>query len=146
MANYRLIKMMGYSSFDEIKKRDLNKEGFGPGYSRNKFVSLLEKEDMISGLESQWVTKDGNLVFIRESARAIRNEKGKVIYYEGTVEDISDRKKAEQELQKKMQKLEQWHKLTIGREIKMIKLKDEVNKLLENAGKAPKYKIPEQIK
>jgi hypothetical protein len=55
--------------------------------------------------------------------------------------DITERKKAEQAVQEKMDELERFHKLTVGRELTMIELKKEVNGLLKKMGQEEKYKI-----
>ena len=101
LANAALIQMLGFSSFDELVSRNLEKEGFEPSYPRSQFRELIEKEGEIRGLEAAWKKRDGTSVFVRESARALRSEDGKVRYYEGTVEDITDRKMAEEALREK---------------------------------------------
>jgi len=58
-----------------------------------------------------------------------------------TLEDITERKQAERELKKRMEELERFSHLTINREKQMIQLKEEINLLLEQAGKEQKYKI-----
>lgn len=95
MANPALIQMLGYSSFDELSSHNLE-EGFQPTYSRSQFKKLVEKENGVRGLESKWTRPDGTVIFIRENARAIRGEDGTVLYYEGTVEDTTQRKHAEE--------------------------------------------------
>jgi PAS domain S-box-containing protein len=102
MANPTTVKMLGYDSFEELAKRNLEKSGYEPSYSRSEFVQRLEKDGVVTGLESAWQKRDGTTIFIRESARAVRDEKGKVIYYDGTFEDITDRKKAEEQIQKNL--------------------------------------------
>jgi len=57
--------------------------------------------------------------------------------------EITKRKRAEADLQKKMDELLQFQRLTVGREHKMIELKKEVNELLRNSGKVEKYRIVE---
>jgi PAS domain S-box-containing protein len=59
----------------------------------------------------------------------------------GTVRDITERKRAEKELKDRMEELERFSRLTIGREKQMILLKEEINLLLEQEGKEKKYKI-----
>jgi PAS domain S-box-containing protein len=59
----------------------------------------------------------------------------------GTVRDITERKRAEKELKERMEELERFSRLTIGREKQMILLKEEINLLLEQEGKEKKYKI-----
>mgnify|MGYP000894828100 FL=1 len=56
---------------------------------------------MIRGLESAWTRRDGFVVYVRESARAVRDDNGDVLYYEGTVEDITAQKLAEEGLRRK---------------------------------------------
>jgi len=96
MANPALIQMLGYSSFEELSQRDLEKEGFAQGYPRSAFKDLIEKDGKVVGLESAWIKRDGTLLFIIENARAIRDESGKILYYEGIVQDITGRKKTQE--------------------------------------------------
>jgi len=95
MANPTILRMLGYDSFEELSKRNLEEEGFEPGYSRELFKEKVEKESKVVGLESEWTRYDGSKLYIRESSKAIKDEKGKVLYYEGTVEDITEQKRAE---------------------------------------------------
>ena len=95
MANPALVEMLGYSSFQELADRNLEKSGFEPSYPREIFKSLIGDRQEIRGLESAWKRKDGTIIFVRESAKVFKDDKGNALYYEGTVEDITDRKKAE---------------------------------------------------
>jgi PAS domain S-box-containing protein len=98
MANPILVKMLGFESFEELATRNLGKEGFNQGYSRNEFTKLFKNKDIVTGIESSWIRKDGAGIFITESARAIRDNTGNIVYYEGSVEDITDRKNAEKKI------------------------------------------------
>jgi PAS domain S-box-containing protein len=95
LANPSLIKMLGYTSFEELRERNLEESWYEPGYPRNEFKKRIEEDGVVVGLESGWRREDGTTLFIRESARAVRDEDGNTLYYEGTVEDITERKKAE---------------------------------------------------
>ncbi|MCD4682866.1 MAG: response regulator [Bacteroidales bacterium] len=95
LANKSLINLLGYESFEELSKRNLEKEGFDPANPRSEFKKLLEKKGEIIGYESSWITKDGNTIFIRESARTVNDKDGKNLFYEGTVENITEKKIAE---------------------------------------------------
>ena len=55
--------------------------------------------------------------------------------------DITGRIQTAEELKSRMNELERFNKLMVGRENRMIKLKEEVNKLLKNAGLPEKYKV-----
>jgi len=98
MANPTAIRLLGYNSFEELAQRNLEKEGFEPDFSRNQFRQRIEQEGEVRGLESAWTRHDGSVVFVRESAKAFRNADGTILYYEGTIEDITERKLAEEAL------------------------------------------------
>ena len=107
LANPAVVRMLGYSSFGEIAQRNLEEEGYAPGYPRSDFKRRIERDGQIAGLESAWVKCDGSTLFVRESAKAIRDEAGNTLHYEGTVEDITDRKRAEDALQRAHDELEE---------------------------------------
>jgi len=99
MANPSLVRMLGYQSFEELKKRDLEKNSYLDTNQREKFKAVLEEKGEITGLESVWQCENGHLLHVRESAKAVRDQDGKIIYYNGTVENITDKKLAEKELE-----------------------------------------------
>jgi len=105
LANQTLIKMLGYESLEELVARNLAEDGFEPEYPRNNFQERIEHEGEIRGLEAAWKRKDGSTIYIRESAKAVRDQSGRTLYYEGTVEDISDRKVAEDKIQEHVEQL-----------------------------------------
>ncbi len=96
-GNPAFVRMLGYSSFEEFASRDLNAGGFEPEYNRSQFIDLMEAQGEVAGLECVWHKKDGGELYVRENSRAIRDEDGKILYYEGTVEDITEHKRAEAE-------------------------------------------------
>ncbi|HTR80267.1 MAG TPA: PAS domain S-box protein [Bacteroidota bacterium] len=98
LANPTLVKKLGYASFEEIAGRNLEKDGFEPPRHRKKFMEQLEMLGEVQGWETAWSRHDGSTVYIRESARAIKDSNGRTLYYDGTVEDITERKEAEESL------------------------------------------------
>jgi len=105
MANPALVKMLGYSSFDELAERNLQDgKNFAPHYARSEFIERIEKEGKIVSLESAWKKRNGSTLYIIENARVVRDEQGNTLYYEGTVENITERKKAEEALKESEQK------------------------------------------
>jgi len=101
MANPKLVAMLGYSSFEELSSRNLDEVGFEPGFPRSCFQEMIDRDGEIRGLESAWTRRDGSVIFVRESARAIRDLSGRVLCYEGTVEDVTAQRRSEEELRKK---------------------------------------------
>jgi hypothetical protein len=71
----------------------------------------------------------------------VRDANGKILYLEGFIVDITNRKNKEFEIKRKMEDL-QWHyDIAIQRELKMVELKKEVNELLLRLGAEIKYGI-----
>ncbi|MCK4593534.1 PAS domain S-box protein, partial [bacterium] len=104
MANPALVRMLGYDTFEELSKRNLEK-GYQPGYSRADFKRVVEEKGEIHGEESVWTRLDGTSLHVHENTRAVRDEKGKTLYYEGTVEDITERKRAEEDRDKHLREI-----------------------------------------
>ncbi len=98
LANPALLQILGYASFEELSARDLSKEGFEPSYQRAQFIQTMEKESEVRGLESIWTRADGAEIYVRESARAIRDAQGRILYFDGIFEDITQQKWAEEAL------------------------------------------------
>lgn len=107
MANPALVRMLGYESFEELSRRDLAEDGYESEHPRLEFTQQIEQFGEVRGLESAWKRKDGSIAYVRESAHVALNEKNRPLFYEGTVEDITDRKNAEQELKRYSEHLEE---------------------------------------
>jgi PAS domain S-box-containing protein len=108
-CNPALLKMLGFDSPEDLSMRNLEEYGFKPGYSRSEFKKKIETEGEILGLESAWIKKDGTSIFVNENAKAVKDKDGKFLFYEGTVEDITKRKKMEVELQVSENKYRRLH-------------------------------------
>ncbi len=98
MANSALVNMLGYSSFDELAQHNIHDVRYDSEHLHLGLSEHLKGKEIVLGLESLWFRRDGSSLFIRESSRAVRDESGNVLYYEGTVEDITERKRAEDSL------------------------------------------------
>ena len=104
MANPALVHMLGFSSFEELSQRNLEEEGFEPQYRRSIFREEIERKGRIVSWESIWTTQDGKNLHVIENARVVRDEDGRILYYEGTAENITERKKAEGALRESEQR------------------------------------------
>ncbi|MCK5343237.1 MAG: PAS domain S-box protein, partial [Candidatus Heimdallarchaeota archaeon] len=104
LANPTLVKMLGYSSFNKLAERNLEKVGFAPSYERKIFIEQIERKGEVKDLESAWLRRNGSTIYVRESARKVQDTNGKTLYYDGTVEDITKRKQAEDDLKKSEEK------------------------------------------
>ena len=107
LANPALVKLLGYDTAAELVERQLNEASFEPRYSRQQFLAEIERTGEIRGLEAAWKRRDGTMIFVRESARAVRDDAGRTLYYDGVVEDVTQRKQAEDQLRKLSRAVEQ---------------------------------------
>jgi len=107
-ANPAMLSMLGFRTLEELTQRNLEADGYAPEYSRAEFRTRLEQGD-VRGLEATWHSADGRTVFVRENARAIRDAGGRILFYEGTVEDFTERKQLEDQIRQsgKMQAIGQ---------------------------------------
>lgn len=104
VANPTLVRMLGYESSSDLASLNLE-EKIAPASALGAFRKVLDREGVIRGLESAWIRRDGRPLHVRESARALKDESGAVLSYEGIVEDITERKRAEEELRENEQRL-----------------------------------------
>jgi PAS domain S-box-containing protein len=99
-----------------------------------------ESEDwLVSGEEQKrW---------LRVTKNAVRDADGKINGVLCSVTDITERKRAEEELRQRYAQLERWHHATVGREVRMIELKQEINSLCRAAGLPERYaaKTPAEL-
>lgn len=96
-VNPALVKMYGYISSEALMQAQPNLKGqlYVDSNRRRQFQLLLEKKDFVENFEAQVYRWDGRIIWIAEHARAVRDEVGELLYYEGFVEDITSRKQAE---------------------------------------------------
>lgn len=147
MANPAIVRMLGYESFNQLEKLNLNDQANDQIASRKEFIQQMRERGYVTGQESVLTSKSGQKLYIRESAKAITNEHGDVLYFEGTLEDLTDRKRAEDELEEyrmhleelvkartseleaKNLELERLNSLFVGREFRIKELREHVKEL-----------------
>jgi PAS domain S-box-containing protein len=100
-CNPAAARLFGLPTSDHTDSVNLETFSFGPGYDRQEFKRRLEAEGELRGTEVQWNTRPGPPFWVRESAHVIRDPAGRVRYYEGTIEDISEQKQGEQALKER---------------------------------------------
>ncbi|MFB2934434.1 ATP-binding protein [Aerosakkonemataceae cyanobacterium BLCC-F154] len=96
-VNPALVRIYGYKSPEEMIHNitNIGQQVYVDMNRRAEFVSAIEKHGSVSQFESQVYRQDLSIIWISENARAVYDNDGNVLYYEGTVEDITERKHAE---------------------------------------------------
>ncbi len=102
-ANPALARIYGYDSVDEMQSgiKNIAAELYLDSTRRDEFKRLMDANDVIKDFTSEVRRKDGEVIWIVENARAYRDENGNLLYYEGTVEDVTQQKQSEQLLREK---------------------------------------------
>jgi sigma-B regulation protein RsbU (phosphoserine phosphatase) len=100
MANAALARIYGYETPEELMQSltDISHRLYVEEGRRDEFVRLMQENDVLAGFESQVYRKDRSVIWISENCRAIRDSKGRLLYYEGTVEDTTQQRLAEEKL------------------------------------------------
>ena len=96
-ANPALVAMLGYQNEEELRQVKVDELYVDPA-DRKRWQNLIEREGIAQNYEMLLRRRDGKVICVRESARAIRDNSGRVLYYEGTLEDITERKRLEEQL------------------------------------------------
>jgi PAS domain S-box-containing protein len=101
-VNLALARIYGYPSAAALMAAQPNATGklYVDANRRGEFVTLMAHQDVVQDFESQIYRQDGSIIWITETSRAVRDEQGQLLYYEGFVRDISDRKRVEAERQR----------------------------------------------
>uniref|UniRef100_I2PWH0 PAS domain S-box/diguanylate cyclase (GGDEF) domain-containing protein n=1 Tax=Desulfovibrio sp. U5L TaxID=596152 RepID=I2PWH0_9BACT len=96
-VNRTLARIYGFTSVAEMREffRDIRNQLYVDPRRRDDFVRELASHDQVRDFESEIRKKDGTVIWISENARVVRGADGLPAYYEGTVVDITDRKRAE---------------------------------------------------
>ncbi len=96
-ANPSMARILGYDGTEDILRdiRNANTQLYVDQSVRSKFLKDLEGTDNVLEIETQIRRKDGKLIWAREHVRSVKDDEGQVLYFEGAMEDVTDRKKAE---------------------------------------------------
>ena len=103
--NPALVKMLGYSSEEEIKKLRLADDVFKRKSDWELLSKLLEKQGKVRNFRVPYKKKDGIEITVRMNVRTFEDEENGQIIYEGSLQDITQQVQAENEKQKALDAL-----------------------------------------
>jgi diguanylate cyclase (GGDEF)-like protein/PAS domain S-box-containing protein len=94
-ANPALAHIYGFESPHELinSLHDISRQLYVDSQRREEFMQIIKARGSVTGFESQIYRKNGDVIWISENARAIASEDGTPLGYEGTVEDITERRR-----------------------------------------------------
>ncbi len=99
-GNPAFSRILGYASPEEMAEAltDVTRQLYVTPGDRARFRGALEQQGYVEGFETEFYRKDGTKVWASVNARAVKDGDGKIAYYEGTVENITERKRSEEAL------------------------------------------------
>ena len=105
-ANRAMLKLLGYSNFYELAELDIARDTYANPEERKALTQTLHQKGYVVNTEISLKRKNGRVITVLENARTVADEDGKVIGYEGVLEDITARKAMEKKLQEYVWALE----------------------------------------
>ncbi len=107
-ANPAIAKVFGFGTPQELMNHcvDLAKQGYADPQGRDDFKQLIETQGSVSAFEIEIQRRDGSRVWISTNAHVVRDAQGKVVCYEGSLIDITERKRSEKALLEVQQRLQ----------------------------------------
>lgn len=108
-VNPALARIYGYDSPSETIESitDIGRQLYVRSHRREEFLAYMAQYGEVSNFESEVYRKDGRRIWVSESVRSVYNSHGEFLYFEGLVQDITERRQTDLELRKQRQQSEQ---------------------------------------
>ncbi|TVQ42667.1 MAG: PAS domain S-box protein [Gloeocapsa sp. DLM2.Bin57] len=106
-VNPAMAKLYGYDSPADLINSVINitTQIYVDPQSRLAFINMLAIHGEVKNFEYRSFRKDGSIIWVEENTRLVRNDKGEILYFEGIVKDITERKRIETELKTELEEL-----------------------------------------
>lgn len=108
-ANHALARIYGYQSAEELMAglTDIADQLYVQPTRRAEFAELMRLHDSVTDFVSEIRRHDGSVIWISENARAVRDWTGKLVFYEGTVEDVTTKIETQDTLKRALKEMEE---------------------------------------
>lgn len=99
-ANPAMARILGYDTPEQMLRevRNAHDNLYVSARDRAGFIRDLETMGIVHNCETEVRTRGGNKIWVNENARAVKDDDGNILYYEGSMENITSRKQAENSL------------------------------------------------
>jgi PAS domain S-box-containing protein len=106
-ANPAMARILGYSSAEELIESvsDVANQIYADPEDRAEFTRLVHQQGLVSNFETRLRRKDRTVIWVSANAQALRDDDGRIIGYQGMLEDITERKRAEEGLKRSLERL-----------------------------------------
>jgi PAS domain S-box-containing protein len=105
--NPAFARMLGYDSPEEVMATitDITKQLYVNPDDRKKLLELVNEKGLVTDFETEFYKKDGSRIWVSVNMHVVRNEQGRILYYQGINQDITEKKKIEVERQENSERL-----------------------------------------
>ncbi len=132
-TNSAFRQMLGFTDQETLSPRTAESLYVDPGV-RRRWIALLERHGVVTDFESELLRQDGTSIWVRESARAVRDRAGRVTYVEGAIVDVTAGKQAEEAHRRRTVELEVFYNLS--RELRVAQDVEEMYPIIVERAKA----------
>ncbi len=129
-CNEQLLKILGYPDKETILKKNARDLYFDPE-ERKLWIEKMEKDGYLSGYEVSLKKFDGTPVIVRESSRVVRDLEGRILRFEGAIEDISEIVKERESVVRKLFHISLLNKITKDI-IEHVEIENIIDSLFKN--------------
>ncbi len=105
-ANKALVQMLGFPNKEELLRSNASAL-YVDSSARLRWKRQIQQEGMVRGFQKQLRRRDGKSIWVEDNTRAIRDEKGRLICFEGSIQDITERKLMEQALRESQRRFQE---------------------------------------
>src|SRR5664280_2372474 len=125
-VNQAFANILGYESPEEVLATiaDIPHQVYVHPEDRTKILQIIEKEGSVKGYEAEFYKKDGSKTWVSINMRAIRDEGGHLLYYQGIDQDIMEKKNMETERQQNIARLRKSLQATINAMASTVETRD----------------------
>ena len=100
-ANRAFYQMLGYETFEQLRTRpNATARHYASPERQAEFRQAVEQHGLVDEFISEWITRDGEPIFVRERAQAMYDAGGRTLFYEGVAQDITAQYQAERALRR----------------------------------------------
>lgn len=107
-VNPAMAEIYGYSTPQELMEsiQDIRTQVYVDPADEQTFATELKDHGEVTGFEYRIYRRDGSIIWVRENSRAVVDDDGKILYYEGILQDITERRRLEADLRRQLEELQ----------------------------------------
>jgi PAS domain S-box-containing protein/putative nucleotidyltransferase with HDIG domain len=106
-VNSAFARMLGYESPEEVMATitDITQQLYVNPDDRKKLLEFVEEKGSVNNFETEFYKKDGSRIWVSVNMHVVRDDQGRILYYQGIDQDITEQKKMEMERQQNIERL-----------------------------------------